>query len=50
MDVFEKPGMSDLTTNVDFAFLKEALEGIGKFISLSNRNLDDCQSSETVSI
>ena len=32
MNVFDTPGSSDLTANVDFAYLKEALEGTGKSI------------------
>jgi NADH dehydrogenase [ubiquinone] 1 alpha subcomplex assembly factor 7 len=29
VNVFDTPGSSDLTANVDFAYLKEALEGTG---------------------
>jgi len=30
VDVFDKPGYSDLTANVDFAYLKEALEPVAR--------------------
>lgn len=30
VDVFDKPGASDLTANVDFAYLKESLQGTGR--------------------
>jgi SAM-dependent MidA family methyltransferase len=28
--VFDDPGSADLTANVDFAYLKESLEGVGE--------------------
>lgn len=31
MDVFERPGECDLTTNVDFAYLKDAIADLGMF-------------------
>ncbi len=30
VDVFDDPGSADLTANVDFAYLAEALSGIGE--------------------
>lgn len=30
VDVFEKPGTADLTANVDFEYLREALAGTGE--------------------
>lgn len=30
MDVFERPGESDLTANVDFAYLKESMRDLGE--------------------
>jgi NADH dehydrogenase [ubiquinone] 1 alpha subcomplex assembly factor 7 len=32
--VFDDPGSADLTANVDFAYMKEALRGVGKSPSL----------------
>lgn len=31
VDVFDQPGSSDLTANVDFAYLKESLKGVGAY-------------------
>ena len=31
VDVFEEPGSADLTANVDFAYLRESLSGLGSF-------------------
>lgn len=30
VDVFDKPGTADLTANVDFAYLKESIDGLGE--------------------
>lgn len=35
MDVFQTPGDCDLTVNVDFAYLKEAMKDLGLFMPLS---------------
>lgn len=35
VDVFDQPGSSDLTANVDFAYLREALEGVGECLHVS---------------
>jgi hypothetical protein len=37
--VFDDPGSADLTANVDFAYMKEALAGVGKPISHLHRNI-----------
>lgn len=54
VDVFDEPGSSDLTANVDFAYLSESLEGVGMFIIMrSGRSLYcsttiDCYSAITI--
>lgn len=48
VDVFDKPGTSDLTTNVDFALLKEALEDggkLGKYLCMTVRSEFECAAS-----
>jgi len=32
VDIFHKPGLCDLTANVDFAYLKEAMSDLGGFL------------------
>lgn len=34
VDVFHRPGECDLTTNVDFAFLREAMGDLGALLFL----------------
>ena len=34
MDIFHRPGECDLTANVDFAYLKEAMKGLGVYCLL----------------
>lgn len=34
MDVFHEPGNCDLTSNVDFAYLKEAMSDLGMLVIL----------------
>ena len=52
MHVFDDPGSADLTANVDFAYLKESLEGVGQCRSshpFLGRLIADAKSSRFVS-
>ena len=42
MDVFDEPGSADLTANVDFTYLREALSGLGTYIAAwDDRSVDN---------
>jgi SAM-dependent MidA family methyltransferase len=38
VDIFNQPGKCDLTANVDFAYLKESLVGLGVYSTIRIRD------------